>query len=208
MSTSSEDRSATPPAGVTVRGDLDGRQIALPGLLLSWRDMARTILLLSAFPVVLILGMGIAMGAVPLALLIALVLPVLFLPFFGLGWLRARGTPIMVTLQPHRIEHRYLAEAQAQSVPLSAIRGVEVPDDDSTEPQIRLVVDWSSGRIECPPLARGKPLVWRLRDRSQAEWLAGEIRAAVAGQGSAEEVPEALRELVVRPRQGAEQQEP
>ena len=176
--------SASLPEGLTAQSDLDGQRITLPGLQLSRKDMVRTLAMLSAAPTLLMWGIllfktfssgvwswsdFLVIG--PIAMLIAVLTSLLFLPFPGLGWLRAEGSFITVQINPLRfIRYEYLQSELTQVIPTSAIQTVAAPAEG--EPRLVLTVDWSNDGIQCSPLARDKPLVWRVRTRAQAQWLA------------------------------------
>ena len=193
-----------PPDGVTVQSGLDGQQIKLPGILLSRREIIHGTAMGSLLPVLLMLGMGgfhawgsgSWMDLIP-AVLIAAVFPFIILPFFGLGWLRARGSNITVHIDPLRfVRYEYMQPELTQVVPIAAIQAVHTPADGY--PRVVLELDWSGEGIQCPPLARKKPLILRFQTRAQAAWLADSIRSActIAERGTGTEVPASLQHLL------------
>ena len=189
------------PKGVTAQSDLDGQLITLPGVVQSKREIARGIALVSLLPSLMLVVMGtilpwgspITGWQFLMSLPLAALPPLFFLPFFGLGWLRAKGSPITVALNPRRfIRYKHLEIEQV--IPTAAIQSVDAPAEG--EPRIVLTVDWSTPGVEISHLlARNKDLIWRVQTRDQAQWLTDSIQRTCLPSGTREDVPEELKAL-------------
>ncbi len=133
-------------------------------------------------------GFTAAHGSMTLTL--AVLMPMLLMPFLVLGAMRARGTRITVGLRWHgAVTYAWLSDGPPLEVRVRDLFGVSIPDPGP--PSVALEVHREGGS-PCTHL-------WRVPTRAHARWVVGRIEAAMAqqalGSGQSEEVPESMERL-------------
>ena len=198
MMTTTDGGELQPPEGVEARWDLDGIDITLPGAGLARRDVVNTLGWLGGFLGLIFFAMtrwaswaqG-TMGSWEMwvgLLCVSPGMPLFVSPFIFLGALRARGTPIRIRIEPEgAVTHQWMGEIATLRV--EWLTEVQVIDDGQL--RLELLLDRHPRRV-----------VWRVREREQADWLAAQLRAAMSQravrQGSESEAPSTLARLTGR----------
>lgn len=203
-----DDGHVTTPEDIEATWDHDGLTAVLPGATLDRRDFLTTMALLGGgtdLLLAIMFGIAVATGR-PVGLAEILVfaafmvgMPLLYLPFYGLGYLRASGSPITVRIEPvGGLAYSWMGDGGVSDrVDIGSVIEATAPEEGPP-------------RVELQVMGEAKPRVWRVRTREHAHWLAKNIEQArlsnTEREGSESAVPEelqALRRSLDASRQGA-----